>query len=94
MNQNKIDYINKMRRLAAAFILSADAFANAQTERAYAGYEFLAEDFAGSGITVEQFDTFVATLAGLLGGLTVEQKQAIYAVKGSSQNIVPPPMPI
>jgi len=94
MNQNKRDYINKMRRLAAQFILAADAFANSQTERNYAGYVLAAEDFEGTDITVEQFETFVTTLAGLLGGLTVEQKQAIYAVKGSSQTIAPPPVSI
>jgi hypothetical protein len=91
VNPNKREYINRMRRLAAAFIVSADAFANAQTESVYAGYAFTEDDFAGSDITVEQFHTFVDTLAGLLGGLTVEQKQAIYAVKGSSMNIVAPP---
>lgn len=91
MNQNKREFINRMRRLAAAFIVSADAFANAQTESNYAGYTFTEDDFAGSDITVEQFATFVETLGVLLGGLTVEQKQAIYAVKGSSLNIVAPP---
>ena len=50
---------------------------------------FTEDDFAGSDITVEQFATFVETLGVLLGGLTVEQKQAIYAVKGSSLNIAP-----
>jgi len=94
MNQNKRDYINKMRRLAAAFIVAGDAFGNAQSERFYAAYEFTADDFAGSDITVEQFDTFVTTMQGLLGSLTPEQKQAIYAVKGSSQNIAPPGMTI
>ena len=89
MNQNKREYVNRMRALAAAFIRAADVFANAQAERTYASYEFSQDDFAGSDITDEQFELFVNTLGGLLGNLSVEQKQAIYAVKGAG--IIPPP---
>lgn len=92
MNQNKRDFINRIRRLAAAFILSGDAFGNAMSEMNYAGYTFTADDFAGTDITAEQFNTFIETLGGLLGALTPEQKQAIYAVKGSSSTIAPPPI--
>lgn len=94
MNQKKLDYINRMRRLASAFIAASDTFNAMMSEQTYAGYTFAAEDFAGANgdVTPEQFNLFISTMQSLLAPLTVEQKQAIYAVKASSQNITPPPV--
>lgn len=90
MNQNKIDFINKMRRLAALFITGSDGFGNLMNEQFYTNYVFEDTDFTGSDITAAQFNTFITTMQGLLSSLTAEEKQAIYAVKGNSQNIAPP----
>jgi hypothetical protein len=51
-----------------------------------------AEDFAGinSDLTPEQLLGLFATMQALLEPLTVEQKKVIYAVMGSSHNILPP----
>jgi hypothetical protein len=50
------------------------------------------EDFIGlnADLTPAQLLGFFTTMQALLEPLTVEQKKVIYAVKGSSQNILPP----
>lgn len=91
----KTDFINRVRRLAATYIQASDAFANLVSELTYSGYaegNLTAADFEGinADITPEQVLLFFATLEELLSPLTPEQKKVIYALKASSQHILPP----
>lgn len=100
---NRIEFITRVRRLAAAFIQATDTFANLSAEMTYSNYDeapelggLTADDFVGinADLTPEQVLLFFQTMAALLGPLTVEQKKVFYALKASAQHIAPPPMPM
>lgn len=95
---NRQDFINRTRRLAAAFISASDTFNALAAELTYLDLSLAAEegglsldDFLtqNNDLTPEKLLTFY-TVLGLLAPLTVEQKKVIYAVKGSSLTILPP----
>ena len=98
--QNRQDFINRTRRLAAAFVSASDTFSALAAELNYTDLALPAEE---GGLSAEDFDRynndltpekllgFYAVLGALLAPLTVEQKKVIYAVKGSSSSIPPPP---
>jgi hypothetical protein len=97
---NRQDFINRARRLAADFIKASDTFNALAAELTYTGLAqpseeggLTADDFVmlNADLTPEQLLGFFQTMQALLEPLTVEQKKVIYAVKGSSQNIPPPP---
>src|SRR3954447_6338343 len=97
--QNRQDFISRTRRLAAAFITASDTFSALAAELNYTDLALTAEegglsvdDFVmlNADLTPEKLLAFYAVLGALLAPLTVEQKKVIYAVKGSSQNILPP----
>jgi hypothetical protein len=97
---NRQYFISRARRLAADFIKASDTFNSLAAELNYTGLTLpadqgglSADDFAGinADLTPEQLLGFFATMQALLEPLTVEHKKIIYAVKGSSQNIPPPP---
>lgn len=94
------DFINRTRRLSAAFIKASDAFNALVAELTYLDLALPAEegglgpdDFQGmnSDITREDILTFYSTMQSLLEPLTVEQKKVIYRVKGSDSMVPPPP---
>src|SRR5215216_7432346 len=93
---NRQDFINRTRRLAAAFIQASDTFSALAAELNYTDLALAAEegglsadDFLtmNTDLTPEKLLAFYQVLGELLAPLTVEQKKVIYAVKGSSQNI-------
>jgi hypothetical protein len=100
-NQNRQDFINRTRALAAAFVKASDTFSALAAELNYTDLALTAEegglsadDFLTQNIdlTPEKLLGFYAVLGELLAPLTVEQKKVIYAVKGNSMTILPPAM--
>ena len=97
---NRQNFIARSRRLAADFVKASDAFNALASELTYT---HLAEDPASGGLTEEDFIrgnadltpghilSFFSTMQALLAPLTVEQKEIIYAVKGSGSDIPLPP---
>jgi len=89
---NRQDFINRTRRLAAAFISASDTFNALAAELTYLDLALAAEE---GGLSVDDFLTmnndltpekllaFYAVLGALLAPLTVEQKKVIYAVKAA-----------
>lgn len=103
---NRQDFINRARRLAADFIKASNDFNALAAEVVYT---HLLEDPSVGGLTVDDFVgqndditpgqlvTFFSTMQALLAPLTVEEREAIYAVKSSGSNniplVIPPPLP-
>jgi hypothetical protein len=97
---NRQDFINRTRLLASAFIKASDTFYSLAGELKYSPMTLPIEegglsaaDFVlqNSDLTAEQLLGFFATMQALLEPLTDEQRRLIYAVKGSSTAIPPPP---
>lgn len=99
---NRQEFIRRTRALAADFVKASDTFNALAAELVYT---HLAEDPNIGGLTPDDFIgvnadltaghiiNFYATMQALLAPLTTEQRETIYAVKGSS-NIIPPITPI